>query len=65
MKALQPKSIWGLLALGVCLAVIQQAHSQALDFTATRAEVNFNKTLQPWDGFGLLRLTCTRNRIVE
>lgn len=33
---------------GFCLS----AYSQADDFTAVRAEVNFNHTLQPWDGFG-------------
>lgn len=26
--------------------------AQALDFTATRAEVDFSKKLRPWDGFG-------------
>ena len=28
------------------------AFAQSLDFTATRAEVNFNKVLHAWDGFG-------------
>lgn len=38
----------GLISLGVATS----AAGQALDFTAARAEVDFSKQLQPWDGFG-------------
>ena len=37
-----------ILLLTGCLA----SQGQALDFTAIRAEVNFSRTLQEWDGFG-------------
>ena len=38
--------------LALALMTIQAGHSQALDFTAVRAEVDFSRTLRQWDGFG-------------
>ena len=39
-----------LFCTGLSLALA--GYSQALDFTAIRATVNFSHTLQDWDGFG-------------
>ncbi len=36
----------------VCCVGWTTGFSQALDFTAIRAEVDFSRTLQEWDGFG-------------
>jgi hypothetical protein len=36
----------------LALASLAPAPAQDLDFTATRAEVDFSRTLQAWDGFG-------------
>ncbi len=38
--------------LGLLLAGCLAAYSQALDFTAVQAKVDFSRTLQEWDGFG-------------
>jgi len=40
--------IAGILLLFGCLT----SYSQALDFTAVQAKVDFSRTLQTWDGFG-------------
>jgi len=37
----------------VFLFLPSSAIAQAVDFTATRAHVDFSKTLQEWDGFGI------------
>jgi hypothetical protein len=36
----------------VSQAIVLAAFSQALDFTAVQANVDFSRTLQEWDGFG-------------
>jgi hypothetical protein len=41
-----------LLLAGVAIVLAPQAAAQALDFTASRAEVDFSNKLQTWDGFG-------------
>lgn len=43
--------VYCFVAAGLC-AIVTNARGQALDFTATRAEVDFSRHLQPWDGFG-------------
>ena len=40
--------IFSVLGMILCLA----GYSQALDFTAVQARVDFSRTLQAWDGFG-------------
>jgi len=42
--------IWAIIVVS-CLGY-HAGFSQALDFTAIRAEVDFSRTLQEWDGFG-------------
>jgi len=39
--------------LGVALSLPTLLPAQALDFTAVRAEVDFSRKLQDWDGFGV------------
>jgi len=41
-----------LILLCTGLVLHQTLFSQALDFTAVQAKVDFSRTLQPWDGFG-------------
>ncbi|MFH0758608.1 MAG: hypothetical protein V2B15_15070 [Bacteroidota bacterium] len=40
------------LVITLFLALSLAAYSQALDFTAVQAKVDFSRTLQEWDGFG-------------
>ena len=42
----------GIILVLVLIAVIPTLYSQAADFTATRAEVDFSVHLRDWDGFG-------------
>ena len=44
------RKIWTIIV--ICCLGYYAGFSQALDFTAIRAEVNFSRTLQEWDGFG-------------
>ena len=44
------EKIWAIIVVS-CLGY-HAGLSQALDFTAIRAEVDFSRTLQEWDGFG-------------
>jgi hypothetical protein len=46
------RALFALLLLALISAFIPRGVAQALDFTASRAEVDFSKTLQAWDGFG-------------
>ena len=48
---LRPSSL-ALLLAALALAPVPKASAQDLDFTASRAEVDFSKKLQTWDGFG-------------
>jgi hypothetical protein len=41
-----------LLLAGLAIVLAPPADGQSLDFTASRAEVDFSKKLQTWDGFG-------------
>ncbi|KPL22885.1 MAG: hypothetical protein AMS23_07290 [Bacteroides sp. SM1_62] len=36
----------------LAIIAMMNVYSQALDFTAVKAEVDFSRTLQDWDGFG-------------
>lgn len=45
-------ALLGLVTVLTLAAPAPRLQAQALDFTATRAEVDFSKQLQPWDGFG-------------
>ncbi len=36
----------------ISFTVMLRGYSQAMDFTAIKAEVDFSRTLQDWDGFG-------------
>ena len=40
------------LTISLCILCGPAGFSQALDFTAIRAEVDFSRTFQEWDGFG-------------
>lgn len=40
------------LLTGLFLLLVYTGFSQALDFTAVQARVDFSRTLQEWDGFG-------------
>ena len=42
----------GLFLLYAGLFIGCSGYSQALDFTAVQARVDFSRTLQEWDGFG-------------
>lgn len=41
-----------MILVGICVLITISGHAQALNFTAVSAEVDFSRTLQPWDGFG-------------
>jgi hypothetical protein len=46
----------------LALAGISDGRAQDLDFTATRAEVDFSKKLQTWDGFGVNYVETAQTR---
>ncbi|MGW8317035.1 MAG: hypothetical protein ACWGNV_15670 [Bacteroidales bacterium] len=41
-----------MILVASCVLITIFGHAQALNFTAVSAEVDFSRTLQPWDGFG-------------
>ncbi|RPI44345.1 MAG: hypothetical protein EHM46_02980, partial [Bacteroidetes bacterium] len=41
-----------IITSAIAVAIISPGASQALDFTAVSAEVDFSRTLREWDGFG-------------
>lgn len=54
-----PRRLVVMLLLGPTLLPLP---AQDLDFTATRAEVDFSRTLQPWDGFGFNYVETAQTR---
>ena len=50
------------LGVGLCVLTAHLLEPQDLDFTAVRAQVDFSRKLQPWDGFGFNYVETAQTR---